>query len=289
MKLSTPVNIPEPKAKFSYETKLAGIGSCFAQYIMEYFQNLGFDISYNPNGIVYNSFSISSSINHICNKIPYSDNDYIYHNKLWHSWEHHGSYSKKDKNSFIDNLVNSKDNFLSKLKKTDIFILTPSSSVVYCLKDSDRIVANCHKYPGNNFYTKLLSREENFKLLTQTLKHIREINNKCLIVLTLSPVRHYPGNLILNAKSKANILSAIYECIGNDSNSIYFPSYEILLDELRDYRFYNDDMLHPSDLARRIIFDKFIDTYFDNKCKENIKVAEKKYKVSKHRQLNKND
>jgi hypothetical protein len=288
MKLSTSINIPVPKSKFSYNTKLVGIGSCFAQYIMEHFKNLSFDISYNPNGIVYNSYSIAESLRHICNNEHYSDDNFIKNNNLWHSWEHHGNFSSKIKEDIIENINTTRVNFYNKLKDADIFILTPSSSVVYCLNDSNRIVSNCHKYPGNKFHTRILSVKENCQHISQSIKYIRNINSKCLIIITLSPVRHYPGNLILNARSKANILSAIHDNIENKENTLYFPSYEILLDELRDYRFYNDDMLHPSNLAREIIFKKFIDIFFDNNCKNQIKEVEKKYKLSLHRKMNSN-
>ncbi|MCP4181088.1 MAG: GSCFA domain-containing protein [bacterium] len=286
MKLSTPINIPKPEFKFTYNTKLVGMGSCFAQYIMEYFKNLNFDISYNPNGIVYNSYSIKQSLKHICQNKIYSDNDFIEYNNLWHSWEHHGSFSSANKENFIENIKNIRIKFYDKLKNADIFILTPSSSVVYTLNHSNRIVANCHKYPGKNFHTEILSKNENYENIQKSIKYIRNINPGCLIIITLSPVRHYPGDLILNARSKANILSAIHENIEEYDNILYFPSYEILLDELRDYRFYNDDMLHPSDLARKIIFDEFINIYFDDQCKNEIKKAEKIYKASKHRILN---
>jgi hypothetical protein len=285
MKLSTPINIEKTSFKIGCNAVITGIGSCFAEYVMQQFLSLNFDVSSNPNGIVYNSYSIVKSLEHIVEKYEYSKNTLLHHNCLWHSWMHHGSFSSPHKDDLIEKIKNSDSKFRDNLVKSNLFILTPSSSVVYCLKENDKIVANCHKYPGNKFYTKTLTTNENYLNLSKSIELIKKINPECKIIITLSPVRHYPGNLILNAKSKANLLAAIHQCIDAFPDLYYFPSYEILLDELRDYRFYNDDMLHPSELARKIIFEKFLITIFDKETLNKIKLKEKEIKRSKHRQF----
>jgi len=286
IKLSTPINIGKGSRIFSYDSVISGIGSCFAQYIMEYFQSLDFNTKYNPNGIVYNAVSIAKSLDHVVNEKIYDPKCFINHNSLWHSWEHHGSFSNSNLNRLKSKINKTRTEFKKKLADSDLFILTPSSSVVYCLESEGIITANCHKYPGKNFKTKVLRTEANFAALSDCISSIREVNKHCLIVITLSPVRHYPGNLILNAKSKANLLSAIHQCIDKFENTEYFPAYEILLDELRDYRFYNVDMLHPTDLAREIIINRFISTYFSPDCITAINKKKKQLKASQHRTNN---
>jgi hypothetical protein len=285
MKLSTVINIKKTEFKLGLNSIITGIGSCFAEYVMLQFEQLGFNISYNPNGIVYNSNSILRSLENIVENKEYYDDDFLFHNNLWHSWMHHGSFSSPNKEQLISKINNSNINFRDTLEKSDLFILTPSSSVVYCLKKNNRIVANCHKYPGKFFYTKVISVEENYSNLSKSIELIKLTNPNCKIIITLSPVRHYPGDLVLNAKSKACLLSAIHKCLNDFTKLYYFPSYEILLDELRDYRFYADDMLHPSDLARKIIFQKFITTIFNSNSLDRMIIREKQNKQAKHCKL----
>ena len=287
IKLSTPIITVKPKITFTYESVITGIGSCFAQYVMEHFDKLGFNTAYNPNGIVYNSVSIAKSLDYIITQKDYESTCFINYNSLWHSWEHHGSFSSQELSGLKLNIDNAKSLFRRKLIEADIFILTPSSSVVYCLNEPYTLTANCHKYPGKYFERKILTTADNFEALSNSIDSIRKVNSNCLIIITLSPVRHYPGNLVLNARSKANLLSAIHQCIDKFEKVEYFPSYEILLDELRDYRFFNEDMMHPTDLARKIIFQKFISNYFTEDCQKILIEKEKQLKSQNHRPGNK--
>jgi len=286
VKLYTEILLKKHDKLFGSNAVIVGIGSCFSQYVMELLEQAGFDISSNPNGIVYNSYSIAMSLERIVTNKPYTETDLLYHNNLWHSWEHHGSFSATSEEYLLKNIQKASEKNLNKLKRADIFILTPASSVVYCLKENDRIISNCHKYPGNKLYTKILSVEDNLKYLREIIRHIRSINKNCLIVTTLSPVRHYPGDLVLNARSKANLLSAIHMALEENKNTVYFPSYEIFLDELRDYRFCNEDMLHPNILARKIIFEKFMNTFFTEECEKKVELVMKAEKLNCHRKIN---
>ncbi len=280
LKLTTPIEIRKPDKLLSGGSTIAGIGSCFSQYVMEQFAKSGFRSASNPNGIVYNAYSILSSLEHL--EKDYGDDSFIFFNNLWHSWGHHGSFSSGTREELLSKINNARTYFLDTLRAADCFILTASSSVVYRLKAGNLITANCHKYPNHNFEVEILSKEENFFSLKKSVETVRSLNPCCHIVITLSPVRHYPGNLVLNARSKANLLSAIHECVNSTQNTSYFPSYEILLDELRDYRFYADDMLHPSDLARKIIFERFISTFFEDSVLAEMKIKAKEEKKAKH-------
>ncbi|OGV52750.1 MAG: hypothetical protein A2017_15035 [Lentisphaerae bacterium GWF2_44_16] len=286
IKLQTPVVFNSRDIKFSSQTVLCGIGSCFAKDILERFFDSGFRGAQNPNGIVYNAVSIFESLKRIVANESYKMEEFFEHNGIFHSWTHHGSFSSESINEALTKANAARSEFREFLNKCNLFIITPSSSVVYEYITGRKIVANCHKVPNNKFERRLLSPEENYKALSDAVHVIKSFNSSCRILFTLSPVRHYPGELILNSQSKAHLLTAIHRCLHDFPELLYFPSYEIMLDELRDYRFYNEDMLHPNELARKIIFERFLETYFDSSAKQLIENNEKLNLSSKHRPLN---
>ncbi len=260
--------------KFGEKSIWCGLGSCFSENLLSLLEQCGFEVVQNPNGIIYNAYSISRIIARAADERYYSEDDFFEHEGRWHSWEHHGRFSNADLKTAVKNANLSLRNFREKLKIADAVVLTPSSSVVYC-HDGD-IVANCHKVNNNNFERRILSSEENKKYLSEAVKNIKKLNTNIKIIFTLSPVRHYPGDLVLNARSKANLLSALHEI----PDCIYFPSYEILHDELRDYRFYKTDMLHPSEQTVELICARFIKVFFK---KEAINIMDKELAKAKLR------
>lgn len=284
-KLSTEINIKKQKRQFDENVKISAIGSCFSEYISEKLQTYGLSVSSNPNGIVYNTSSILTGLTYILNQKKYDDDNFIFHNELWHSWQHHGSFSNKVLIILKSKISETSGLFYNHLKKSDVLLLTPSSSVIYILKEKNLTISNCHKYPNNNFITNILSKDDNLKNLLSITETIKSINPKIKIIITLSPVRHYPGDLVLNSKSKANLLSAIHELITIHDDIEYFPSYEIMLDELRDYRFYNDDMLHPTTLAKEIILERFVSSHFFDKTIELMQKKAKQNKFINHNKL----
>ena len=182
---------------------------------------------------------------------------------MYHSWLHHGSFSSLDLDYAVDACNRSLANFRRTLAKAGVLIVTLSSAVVYIEKEEGLIVANCHKLPGTAFFRHLLTLEQCEESLRRIAGGGREYNPECLVVFTLSPVRHYPGNLVVNARSKALLLTAIHEVCRDMDGTAYFPAYEIVMDELRDYRFYKEDMIHLSPLAVRMIADYFISSCFE--------------------------
>ena len=286
IKLQTPVIFNSRDIRFSSQTVLCGIGSCFAKDILERFFQCGFTGAQNPNGIVYNAVSIFESLKRIVADEPYRMEEFFEHNGLFHNWAHHGSFSSENIDDAQRKTNAALGEFRDFLSKCNLLIITPSSSVVYEYIPEKRIVANCHKVPNNKFERRLLSPDENYKALSASVQTVKSFNPSCRILFTLSPVRHYPGELILNSQSKAHLLTAIHRCLNDFPELLYFPSYEIMLDELRDYRFYNEDMLHPNELARKIIFGRFLETYFDVSAKQFIEKNEKLAIFSNHRPLN---
>ena len=265
--------------KFSEKSIWCGVGSCFSENLLSLLEQCGFEISQNPSGIIYNSYSIFQVIARAVNESYYSEDDFFEHAGQWHSWGHHGKFSNSDLKTAVANANSSLSEFREKLKVADAIVLTPSSSVVYCY--DGEIVANCHKVNNNKFEQKILSPEENKKNLSEAVRNIRGLNANIKIIFTLSPVRHYPGDLVLNARSKANLLSVLHEI----PDSIYFPSYEILHDELRDYRFYKTDLLHPSEQAVGIICGRFIKIFFTDSAIKIMHNELAKTKLRNHRPL----
>jgi len=283
-KLRTEIKINSKNyPKFDEKSIWCGVGSCFSENLLSLLEQCGFEVSQNPSGIIYNSYSISQIIARAIDENYYAEDDFFEHANLWHSWEHHGRFSNSDLGEAVKNANISLKKFREVLKVAEAIVLTPSSSVLYCYNND--IVVNCHKVNNNDFTERALSPEENRKYLTEAVNKIQSFNAKIKIIFTLSPVRHYPGNLVLNARSKANLLSALHEVCEQFPECVYFPSFEILHDELRDYRFYKTDMLHPSEQAVQIICSRFIKIFFKNNAIDIMNKKLSKTKLHNHKKI----
>jgi len=283
----TEVKLPKGQQVLDFDSSISSIGSCFSEHFVSHVGELGMKVSSNPSGIVYNAQSMSMIFEAVCNRRVFTEADFFLHQGLWKSWLHHGDFNSATVEEIIQKTNQAADQFYLDLQACDLLLLTPSTSVVYQHQDSDMAVANCHRVANKEFNRRVLSVDENFEALDSIAKLFRSINPSALLVFTLSPVRHYPGDLSLNSQSKANLLSAIHQVVSNSNNeACYFPSYEIMMDELRDYRFYKADMLHPSELAQSVIFKKFIQTYFTEMALESYPKRMKEATFRKHRPRN---
>lgn len=279
---------PGDYPKFGAASVWCGAGSCFSANIAALLEQCGLEVKQNPGGIIYNSYSMLQVIARAAERRYYSEADFFAHAGLWHSWEHHGSFSRPELPEAVANANQVLAEFSETLKKADAVVLTPSSSVVYCLKSSGDIVANCHKVDNQLFARKILSAAENRRYLTDTVNRILQVNADCRIIFTLSPVRHYPGDLVLNSVSKANLRSALHEvCAEFREKCLYFPAYEILNDELRDYRFYKNDMLHPSEQTVELICGRFVKLFFTAEALDSMEKELAKAKFNNHRPIKK--
>ncbi len=283
VKLQTAVKCPEMTNKIDWTSTVCSIGSCFSEHFINHLKELGMQTADNPSGIVYNTESIAAISEQIANRKLFTEKDFFEYQGLWKSWLHHGEFSRHSVTEAVTYANNRLKKFWQQVEECDLFIITPSSSVVYVHSQTGKIVANCHRVPNNHFARKMLTVEENRDNLERAVKSIRSINQNCNIIITLSPVRHYPGELSLNSRSKARLLEAIHQTVENNGNCTYFPSYEIMIDELRDYRFYKDDMLHPTALARSIIFQRFMETVFTPEALSELPKREKTAKRNAHR------
>ncbi len=261
------------------------IGSCFVENIVDKLFQYGLNCLQNPTGIIYNSDSMLKAVELVCNRQFYTENDLFKYNDKFHSWLHHGMFSKSSVDESLTLINDNIEIFYNEFKNANFLILTPASSVVYVYNETNQITANCHKVPNNQFAIKILSVEENYHNLRNIVKVITEFNPQIKIIFTLSPVRHYPGNVTLNSRSKAQLLAAIYQVIDEfRDDCCYFPAYEVMSDQLRDYRFYNEDLVHPNEVAQRIIFQLFIENFTSKELQNTMQQNAKNIRQQQHRQ-----
>lgn len=271
----TRVEFSFPFPQDAHTAVISSIGSCFADAVVERLAAAGVETLRNPNGIVYNPVSLADSL--------LAEETVLFEfNGAWRSWRHHGSFSAETKELLERRIAESRSAFLNHLKRSSLLILTPATAVVFELPESGLIVANCHKVPGERFRRRLLSAEECRTALKRVTDFVADFAPECRIVFSLSPVRHNPGDLILNARSKALVLTAIHDCVDSSPNACYFPAYEILNDELRDYRFYREDMLHPNELAYSILTRTFVSACFGEEGLAMLDEAEKRERRRRH-------
>lgn len=277
------ITIPE---KISIRQPLFIIGSCFAENIGAHLKEHLFDVDSNPFGIVYNPLSIFKQLQRIAENNPFSATELVEANGLFHSWEHHGSFSNAIKGEVIRNINTRLQSAHHNLKAAEWLIITLGSAYYYRLKENNKIVSNCHKVPATNFIKYLASQQEIAAEFQHLLLQLKKINPKIKILFNVSPVRYIRDGLSENTISKSMLHLAITEIVSKNSYCYYFPSYEIVIDELRDYRFYKEDMVHPNQLAIEYIYEVFSKTMFDDETLLIVKDTQQLNSFLKHKMLN---
>ena len=250
------------KNKIKHTDKIMLIGSCFTEQIGSRLQSLKFSTLQNPNGILFNPVSISRALESYINKKQFTQEDLFYNNELYGSWLHHTQFSGLNESEVLEEINNSQNNATEFLAKADWLILTLGSSFIYERKNEDQnnynnVVANCHKIPADKFNRRLLSSEEIGHLLKSMIQKLKGHNPNLKIIFTISPVRHLREGFVENNRSKAALIQAVHSLI-NEENIFYFPSYELIIDDLRDYRFFAEDLVHPNYAATNYIWEKFV-------------------------------
>jgi len=262
MNFTTKVPIAKSKNPISYDSKIVSLGSCFADNIGMKFEYFKFQITINPFGIIFNPVSIENLVSRAVNNQKFTEEDIFFHNDLWHCFEVHSELSHSNKTIFLDSLNQKLSDFHLQIFKSTHFQITYGTSWVYRYKSSNSIVANCHKVPQSQFNKEILSIDTIEQSIHNTIDLIQKVNPTCSFIFTISPVRHMKDGFIENQLSKAHLISALHNFVTLSlSKCNYFPSYEIMMDELRDYRFYAEDMLHPSQIAIDYIWDRFFENY----------------------------
>ena len=256
--------------KINHSHRLFLIGSCFTEQIGNKLSNCKFQIIDNPNGILFNPISISESIQNYIDNKQYTPDDLFLNNEIWGSWDHHTRFSSVSQDECLSKINQSQSHAHQFLKTTDWILITLGSSFVYELKDGN-VVANCHKVPTDKFNKKLLNSGEIKSCLKSTIESLRIFNPGIKIIFTISPVRHLRDGFIENNRSKSNLINAVHDITNDYSNAFYFPAYELIIDDLRDYRFFAEDMVHPNYQATNYVWEKFIYTCIDDSSKELMK------------------
>lgn len=282
MNFFTKIDIPAADFKIDYTSRLAFFGSCFADNISAQFAERKFNVLANPFGTVYNPVSLASQVKAIADGKIFGEEDVFQDTRcdgLWHCWDAHSSLSGKTKEECIEKLNAAITQARDFLQKASVIFITLGTAFVYYLKSSGKPAANCHRQDQNLFERKLISVDEAADAIQRIVAQLRDINHNAHIVFTVSPIRHLGDGAHGNNLSKATVLLAIQKEIAAE----YFPSYEIVMDELRDYRFYSDDMIHLSKTTEEYIFERMVETYCDSATRENITKVEKFLKMANHR------
>lgn len=285
MKFQLDFSIAPSQHKISYKDKITLFGSCFAENIGEKFHQNKFHTNSNPYGILFNPHSISLALIEIIKGKIYSSSDLIFHNSLYVSMNHHGSFSQNDKISTIQKINTEITNANLYLKEVGWLIITFGSAYCYKYKANNNIVANCHKIPNIKFEKIFLQTKDIISNWKNCISELQSFNPNLKIIFTVSPVRYIRDGLIENNKSKATLLSAVHEICSQEKDCFYFPSYEIVNDVLRDYRFFKEDMVHPTQQAINFVWKKFNETLFEDDTQKILAEIESFQKLNLHKSL----
>ena len=263
MELRTTFNITPSPVKITYDDPVMFIGSCFASSIGNQFAAGHMPVMINPSGTVYNPVSVSGTIDSVTSKSEYKKNDLFNHNGMWLSFDHYTDFSSENASEVIDKINRSMKDAGRFISSAKFLFITFGTAMVYRWRKSGKIVSNCHKIPSSEFTRELLSVNDIVTLWNDQLSRLRLLNPGLKVIFSISPVRHMKDGAHGNQVSKSVLLLAVEELLQHESNPGYFPAYELVMDDLRDYRFYENDMLHPSSLAVEYIWDAFSHCYFD--------------------------
>ena len=289
IKLQTPVNDEKCQSGISYSDKIMMLGSCFTDNIGRQLENFGFDVCINPFGTLYNPVSILQSVRRLISEEPFTEEDCIdmgAGSGLICSFSHHTSFARKDRETFLEDACRSLEEARRYFRECNKLIITLGTSWCFRHIERDLIVSNCLKRPAQEFTRKRLS-------LTETAEALREIVSICRdgrggackdIIFTVSPIRHFKDGAHGNQISKATLLLGIEEVLSE--GCAYFPAYEIVMDELRDYRFYAEDMCHPSQQTIDYIRERFLDWALAKEERLQLEENIRNYRRSCHRPLN---
>ena len=300
VKLQTIVDSKPSDWKIGYEDRILMLGSCFSDEIGEQMQQRHLPVTCNPFGTLYNPLSIANAINYKLQITNY-ELPLVEYDGLWHSMAHHGAFSRPTKEEAEEAMRESIETMQKALSEATVVIVTFGTAWVYewnkesggrnqesgVRRQDKYVVANCHKMPESWFSRRRLSVEEIVAAWRPILEQYKDKH----WIFTVSPIRHIKDGLHENQLSKATLLMAVEELrnteyrVQNTDRVTYFPSYEILLDELRDYRFYADDLVHPSSLAVNYIWERFAETYCTSQTRNQMQVEHKRWKFEHHRPL----
>ncbi|WP_294212641.1 GSCFA domain-containing protein [uncultured Chryseobacterium sp.] len=272
MKFRTEVELRESQKKIQVEDKIFSIGSCFASEMSDLFHQGQLQTLSNPFGTVFNPFSIANAVKRLHDSEFYTEEELILFNEEYISLDHHTGFDSRYIHQTLDKINHHIADGNQFLQETRWVIITYGTSFIYEFLPKQKLVANCHKIPQKFFEKRLLTHQEITDAIYNTVLNLDDIcKDDIQILFTVSPVRHTKDGMTENQLSKAKIIAAVHETIEQFDNCHYLPVYEIMMDDLRDYRFYKDDMIHPSVQAVMYIFEKFGGAWFAETTKTFIR------------------
>lgn len=290
MNFTTKIPISKSNSPIDYASKIVSLGSCFAINIAEKFDYFKFQNTCNPFGILFHPIAIEKIIWKAINLDFFTEEDIFFHNERWHCYDVHSDISNVSKEEFLQTLNELIKVINKQITEATHIIITYGTSWVYRNKQNEKVVANCHKVQRNQFDKEILSVTTIEKSIQNTIDLIEKVNPNCAIIFTVSPVRHLKDGVVENQRSKSNLISALYSVLEVPPSGVrgLFPSYEIMMDELRDYRFYAEDMLHPSQVAIDYIWERFSESTIFEQAFPTMEAVENIQKGLSHRPFNPN-
>lgn len=297
MKLQTQINIQKKQPQIDYSSKVLLLGSCFAENIGEKFEYYQFQQLQNPVGILFHPFAIENFLRRIVQQKEFTAKDVFQHQEIYSCFEAHSRMNTLSEDEILTNLNSALSETFGFIKSVSHIIITLGTSWIYKHLEQHKFVANCHKIPQKNFQKELSSVAELEKSIQKSIAYIQQLNPDCQFIFTVSPVRHAKDGFVENTRSKSHLITAVHQFINSPfpserglggEASFYFPSYELMMDELRDYRFYSEDLLHPNQLAVDYIWERFQETWLAEKTLPVMKQVQQIRQGLSHRPFNPN-
>lgn len=290
MELIIPFNIAKAHPSLHHAEKVMLLGSCFTEHIGAKMQAVKMQVLMNSHGILFNPLSIADSITAYITGKVYTDEDLFLLNETWNSWDFHSRFSHTDQEIALREMNQSLANAAGFLKEADWLVITFGSAFQYFVRgavtglESAVGVANCHKAPGQWFEKRLLDIPEMVAAWQRTIGELKQYNPSLKLIFTVSPVRHTKDGLIENNRSKARLIETVHRLVaGSDGSCSYFPAYEIVMDVLRDYRFFEQDLVHPNSLAIRYVWEQFLSAYMQEGQQQLLRNISEIITAAQHR------
>ena len=288
MNFSTVVPLSYTGKKITYDDKILCLGSCFAVNIGEKFKAYQFQQTINPFGILFHPKAIEKLVEYAVNGYTFTASDVFEHQEIWSSFVAHSDLNELEQEDIVTKLNVKLFDLQVALRESTFITLTFGTAWVYELKETGEIVANCHKVPNTQFSKRLLSYTEVVDSYQNILTLIRKVNSEAQVLCSISPVRHTKDGFVENQRSKSLLNAALHEALASvqDAKMSYIPVYEVMMDELRDYRFYAEDLIHPNAMAIQYIWERFVTHYIDEEMYVVMKKVDEVQKGLNHRPFN---
>jgi hypothetical protein len=277
----TPRNLPQ---QMQLGESILLSGSCFTEHMAARLKQYKFRVLDNPNGILFNPSSIASALERAVDRIPYEPSDLFLHEGLWACWDFHSRFSDPSQETACQRMNESVIEYGSFIRSAQWLLLTLGTAWVF-ERQEGRVVANCHKMPASGFTRRLMRPEKISGIMAQAILKIRQVNPDLRVIMTVSPVRHLRDGFVENNRSKAALITAVHDLVESLPDVWYFPAYELIIDDLRDHRFYAEDLVHPNYQATAYVWEKFAEAAITGASREAMKEIDKITAAMQHRPL----